>query len=149
MPTQARFDSQAERRLRRKLEQMPETVRAAMAGALEQGANEIADMARRLAPRRDNVLADSIEVKPSEQARRRGRFGSGETLTATRGSVKAEFGLSWMVSVSARHAKHLEFGTVKMTAQPYFFPSYRALKRRAKSRVSRAMGRAIRELAQQ
>lgn len=45
----------------------------------------------------------------------------------------------------AFYAKFHEFGTVKMAARPFFYPVWRARRRRAKARVSAAMRKAIRE----
>jgi hypothetical protein len=45
----------------------------------------------------------------------------------------------------AFYARWVEFGTQKMQARPFFFPAYRALKKRVKSRINREMKKAIRE----
>lgn len=43
----------------------------------------------------------------------------------------------------AFYARFHEFGTVKMHARPFFFPVWRVWKRRVKTRISRAISRAI------
>jgi len=45
----------------------------------------------------------------------------------------------------AFYARFQEFGTVDMTANPFFFPVWRAHRRRARTRISRAISKAIRE----
>lgn len=45
----------------------------------------------------------------------------------------------------AFYAKFHEFGTVKMSANPFFFPVWRARRKRVKGRISRAISKAIKE----
>lgn len=45
----------------------------------------------------------------------------------------------------AFYARFQEFGTVKMPANPFFFPVWRARSKRVKARISRAIRKAIRE----
>ena len=45
----------------------------------------------------------------------------------------------------AFYAKFHEFGTVKMPANPFFFPVWRARRKRVKGRISRAISKAIKE----
>jgi len=44
----------------------------------------------------------------------------------------------------AFYARFQEFGTANMSANPFFFPVWRARKRRVKSRISRAISKSIR-----
>jgi HK97 gp10 family phage protein len=41
------------------------------------------------------------------------------------------------------YAWFVEFGTVKMAPRPFFFPTYRFLKRRMKGRMTRAINKAV------
>lgn len=45
----------------------------------------------------------------------------------------------------AFYAKFHEFGTVKMAARPFFFPVWRARRKKVKGRISRAISKAIKE----
>lgn len=45
----------------------------------------------------------------------------------------------------AFYARFHEFGTIKMAANPFFFPVWRARRKRVKGRISRAISKAIRE----
>ena len=45
----------------------------------------------------------------------------------------------------AFYARFQEFGTVKMPANPFFFPVWRARRKRIKNRISRAVSKGIRE----
>lgn len=123
-------------RLRQRLRAMPAPVKEAIGGALEKNADELVAMQTRLAPVDDGILRDSIEANPASGA---GRTG-----------VKAEFGLAIHVTAGggdAFYARWVEFGTRSgKPARPFFFPAYRALRRRMKSRVSRAQNRAIKRM---
>lgn len=45
----------------------------------------------------------------------------------------------------AFYARFLEFGTLKMAAQPFFFPVWRARRKRVKARISRAISKSFKE----
>ena len=47
----------------------------------------------------------------------------------------------------AFYAHFLEFGTVKMAAQPYFFPVFRANRARVRGNLTRAVNRGMRQAA--
>lgn len=122
-------------KLRRRLTAMPEGVREAISGALEKNAEELVAMQKRLAPVDAGDLRDSIEWNEGA--------GSGRT------GVKGERGLAVVVSAggpAAFYARFVEFGSQSRAARPFFFPAYRALRRRMKSRVSRAQNRAIKRM---
>lgn len=124
-------------KLRAKLRAMPDEVRAAIRGALEQNAEELVAMQKRLVPVDDGDLRDSIKWE----------WGSGD---ASRIGVKGEAGLAVKVSAgdeNAFYAAFKEFGTVDQPATAYFFPSYRALRKRMKGRVTRAQNKAIKRIA--
>jgi HK97 gp10 family phage protein len=44
-----------------------------------------------------------------------------------------------------RYAKHVEFGTAKMAAEPFFYPVIRILKARTKAQIKRAFTAAVRD----
>lgn len=102
-----------------RLKRIPPAVAARMRVAGQQGAAEISAMQRRLAPYRDGDLQES---------------------TTYYARISTE-GLTWYVvsgDDKAFYARLVEFGTPTTHAQPYFYPSYRALRRRAKARFTRA-----------
>ncbi|SFJ54982.1 phage protein, HK97 gp10 family [Phyllobacterium sp. CL33Tsu] len=126
-------------KLVRKLKLMPKFAKEEIRAALAKGADEIVLLARSLAPKDSGALARSIGWS----------WGA-----APKGSMvlaKANAGdLSLVVfagSDEAYYARWLEFGTQKMQAHPYFFVSYRALRKRTKSRISRATTKAARKVA--
>lgn len=140
-----------------KLKAMAPEAKSAIKQALAESADEITDMQRRLVPARTGALRDSIgstfgTYKP-ENSNVRGVSASSEggdpdlTVTIHAGNAKA-----W-------YAAFVEFGTAPhdigaghhpgAAARPYFFPAYRALKRRVKSRITRATTRAAKKVAGQ
>lgn len=163
------------RNLERKLRAMPPTVNTALSEAIAENATELTAMMRRLAPQDDGDLVRSIEWFWSQPGRRGGLFGRGRT-TDTRVSIKGAERLSATIAAGdsvAYYAAFVEFGTQSgvrgqqlanpganrrsrrslrthpgSRAQPFFFPSYRALRRRMKARMSRKMNAAIKRLAQ-
>jgi HK97 gp10 family phage protein len=47
----------------------------------------------------------------------------------------------------AFYARWVEFGTVKMVGRPFFFPAYRAVRRRVRGRLTRATRKAAKAIA--
>lgn len=147
-------------RLKRKLKRMPPAVRDAIGDGLRENALEMARLADRLKP------YSGIDVGVE---RTRGREDSGI-------GVKASSGLSFTVFAVGDDdhpdnlARWVEFGTQSSVkgqevvsagrsrtsrrthpgtpAQPFFFPTYRLLRRRFKSRMSRKRNRAIKRVIQ-
>lgn len=133
--------------LRRKLTvTIPERVRRQTRLAMEKGAGEIVDMAKALAPvlsehdprRKAGALRDSIgwtwgDAPKGSIVLARSAASDGERITIYAGNDEAFY------------ARWVEFGTQKMPAIPFFFPSYRALRKRVKGRITREMKKAIRE----
>lgn len=73
-----------------------------------------------------------------------------ELVPEKTGALKASIGKEkvtngWKVEATDEAAPHVEFGTRKMDAQPFFFPAYRLNKKRFNGRVKRAAKAAIKE----
>lgn len=128
-----------------KMAALPKAVRAELHKALQVSAEEMADVVQRFAPLDSGALRASVGYKfgafEADNANVRGvgtGGGAGDaelTVTVHAGDKKAFY------------AAFLEFGTVRMAAQPYFFPAYRLTKKRVKSRISRATTAAARRVA--
>lgn len=119
-----RFDARA--RALRRLAALPDALKAEVAEQLEKSARELAVQIRDAAPVDDGVLRDSV--------------GSRDISTPGR--------LAQMVHAGdgeAFYARFVEFGTPETTAQPFFFPVYRANKKRIRAAVGRAIGRGARK----
>lgn len=129
-------------RLQRKLKALPDAVKAPIKAALAQGANEIVTMAKNLVP------VDSGDLK-SSIGWTWGRPPSGSIVLATSQRIGGELAVTvYAGNDEAFYARWVEFGTTKHIAQPYFFPSYRANKRKVKTRINKAVRQAARSVAQ-
>lgn len=137
-------------RLHRKLQRMPEVAKQQIKAAMERSADEIVAMAKNLAPEKSGALRDSIGWtwgKAPKGAMSLGKvaaasLGGELTITIYAGTRDKQLG-----DRDAFYARFVEFGTQKMSAQPFFFPSYRANKKQAGSRIRRAVTKAAKEVA--
>ncbi|MDK1489376.1 HK97 gp10 family phage protein [Sinorhizobium sp. 7-81] len=121
--------------LEKKLAAMPKRVEHATRKAMEKGAEELCQMMRRLVPVDSGDLKASISWTWGEAPK-------GALVLAE--SEPTERGLKITVYTTDWKARWVEFGTVKMSAQPFFFPSWRSLRKRIKSRIVREQRKAIR-----
>ncbi|TNB46809.1 HK97 gp10 family phage protein [Martelella lutilitoris] len=128
--------------LERKLKRMPVVAKKLIRRAMEQSADEIVALMRSLAPVDSGALRDSIGWTW-------GRAPSGSIIAAT---VKSSLGSELTITIYAGDdeafwARWVEFGRQDMPAQPYFYVSYRAKRRRVKSRISRSLTKAAKQVA--
>lgn len=110
-------------RIARRFARLPSQMRARVRPALHQGADELVAWQKRLAP------DDPTTPPPDLRSSIRKKMG--------------EHDLAVVVFTDDFKARWLEFGTVKMAARPFFFPPYRALRRRIRGRISRAVKKAV------
>lgn len=107
-----------------------------LAAANEQSANALADLARRLAATGDSGrLQASIRIETRERG----------SLAVLAGGPLTTHPVRKGASRSYDYAFAAEFGTEKMPAQPFFWPSFRVNKRPAKARATRALTKAIKQ----
>lgn len=106
-------------RLKKRFAKLPQKMRVEVRAAIDKSADELIAFQKRLVPVETGELRDSIE-------KRDGRHE-----------------LSVEVFSDDFKARWVEFGTVKMTARPFFYPAYRTLRRRIKGRISRAVKKAV------
>ena len=132
---------------------IPNRVRKATRDAMEKGADELVAMMKRLVPVDQGDLRDSIGWTWGEAPRYAQKIAA----------VKAQDGdLSITIyagNTKVRYAHLVEFGTKAhinggkfegtqnpgTTAQPFFYVSWRTMRKRIKGRVTRAMKKAIRQ----
>lgn len=143
-------------KLNRKLKAIQKAAKDEARKAVVLGAEEVAAMQRRLAPVDDGDLKESIHVtKPGETTPPYSQPGGSRTAgpeqaLITAGNTKVR--TAHLVEFGA--APHINGGLFAGTqhpgtaAQPFFFPAWRALRRRVKSRVSREITKAIKKAAQ-
>lgn len=130
--------AQLERILKR-MEAIPKEVREQVKPALAASGQELARTMRMLAPEDEGDLKRSIAVTMP-----------GDTTPAYSqpGGSRMAGPLEVLVTAGnqdARHSHLLEYGTTKMPAKPYFWASYRLLKRRMRRRIARAIAKAVKD----
>ena len=125
--------------LNRKLAALPQVAKDEIRKAIAQSAREIADLAENLVPRDSGLLAGSIGWTWGKAPR-----GSMALAQARSGDLTATV---YAGDDEAFYARWVEFGTRAMSAQPFFFVAYRALRKRTKSRVRSATTRAAKKVA--
>lgn len=143
------------KQLSRKLKRIPQAAKDEAVKAVVQGANEIAAIQRNLAPVDDGDLKDSIHVtKPGETTPPYSQPGGATTARDEQAIVTAG-------NTKVRYAHLVEFGTAPhinggmfagsdhpgAKAQPFFWPGYRAVRKRVRSRVTREINKAIKKAA--
>lgn len=132
-------------KLQKKLSAIPQIARQEIQIALEQSADEIVVLAQSLVPTDTGDLKDSIGWtwgKVPKGAMTLGKVRAAQlagdlTITIYAGNSEAYY------------ARWVEFGTQKMKDRPYFYPAFRALRKRSRSRVTRAINRAAKKVASQ
>lgn len=120
---------------RRLVDEIPKAVRAALEQAMIESANLIVAGARLRVPIETGEVRDSIRRTDVREGKRGGLYvaiSAGDRATETNAG-----GTTYQV------ARLLEFGTMKMPAQPFLLPAYRANRKRAQARMRRAMRDAI------
>lgn len=143
-------------RLKKKLRRFPEVVEAEIKAALEASANEIVALAKSLAPADSGTLRDSIAWTYGEAPE--GAIVLGKVRGSASGNLKITV---YAGGGDAFYARFIEFGTAPhvnggrfagtnnpgSAAQPFFYPAYRATRKRAKGRVTRAVNKAAKRIA--
>jgi HK97 gp10 family phage protein len=146
-------------KLLRKLERIQGLPRIRMRAALVTGAEEITAMQKRLAPVDSGDLRNSIgytfgsysPANANVRGPRAGGAGDADlSVTIHAGDARAfyaaflEFGTAGPYEIKGRFAGASHPG---ITAQPFFYPAVRTLRRRVKGRITRAGRKALRDAA--
>jgi HK97 gp10 family phage protein len=116
---------------RRLVDIIPAKVRAEMERAMLESAELIVAGARLRVPVDEGDVRDSIRHHGVKEGSRGGLY-----IAITAGDKSTE-------NDGYQVARLLEFGTMKMAAQPFLLPAYRANRRRARARMRRAARDAI------
>jgi hypothetical protein len=125
-------------RLRKKIRRLPDATRDELVKALVASGQEINGLQKRFVPRDEGDLADTIGmIEHPEDLKVVLVAGGPKTTRPVREGVDLEYD----------YAFAQEFGTQEMPANPFFFPGYRLGKKRAKSRISRAITKAAKRVA--
>ncbi|QBX38668.1 HK97 gp10 family phage protein [Brevundimonas sp. S30B] len=124
--------------LRRRMKAIPAEVKKAARAQLRANAEELVETIKRFAPEEDGALRNSVrqqDVSTSTRIARRVQAGGALTTKPVRKSEKG--------APTYDYALAQEFGTERMPANPFFWPAWRLLRRRMRSRMTRAARKAI------
>lgn len=131
-------------RLKRKLRALPEAARAEIAKAMEQSANEIVALMKSLVPVDTGDAQMSISWTWGDAPK--GSMVLGKVRQGGRGAGNLVITI-FAGGGDAFYARFLEFGTKNMPARPFFYPSWRALRRRVRGRTTRAINKSAKRVA--
>lgn len=138
----------------RKLKQFTPAIEAALTKVNADAANEMVAMARSYVPARTGALRDSIVATPEGQSPP--AYSQGAEKVVPEGATMVSAGNS-----KVRYAHLVEFGTAPhqnegmfagtehpgTPPQPFFFPAYRLTRKKHRPRASRAINKAIKDVA--
>lgn len=136
-------------RLNRKLRELPKAANDAIKPVMEQVANSVVATAKSLAPVRTGKLRDSIGWT----------WGEAPVGTMVIGKVKDRKSGNLAITIFAGGnrafwARWVEFGTSSggfggngSPAQPFFYPAWRAHRRSAKGKITRAINKSAKKVA--
>jgi HK97 gp10 family phage protein len=142
-------------KLQKKLEALPGKVKARIREAMEEGAKEIVALAKSLVPADSGALRDSIgwtwgrAPKGAMTIGKIQSIGGDLTITIYAGNSEA-FYARWVEFGSAAHTAGGKFAGATIPAipaSPFFYVSFRALRGRVKSRITRSINKAAKEVA--
>lgn len=132
-----------------KLNRIPGATRAKIRPALQNGANQITSLQKRLVPVRSGELRKSIGWSWRGMPSLMGVASEAAGVWA-QSNVHQQGSLIITIYAGNRkafYARWVEFGTSKMAAQPYFFPGYRAVRKSVKNEIRAAARAAIKDMA--
>ncbi len=137
-------------RLKRKLAAMPRVAKEEIRQALEQSAEEIVGVMRSMVPVDKGTLRSSIGWTwgaPPDGASAFAQAGGEAGLVITIYAGSNATYVSGARGVEFQNAFLQEFGSAKMSANPFFRPAWRLNKKRARGRITRATTKAAKKAA--
>lgn len=130
-------------RARRRLKAIPVEVRKAVKAQNRANAEELVETIKRFAPPDESgdlrASVKNQDVSTSTRIAQQVRAGGAATTKPVRKSEKAP---------TYDYALAQEYGTARMPANPFFWPSWRSVRKKLKARMSRAGKKAAREAIQ-
>lgn len=126
-------------RLKKRLANIPKNVKEAVQPNLMKQGEMIASTMRSFVPVDSGDLRDSIAVTPPDSSTPPYSTPGGSFIVPET-SVAVTAG-----GEDARHAHLVEYGTVKMNAQPFFWPAVRLTRKRAQRNIKSAVSRAVKK----
>lgn len=128
------------RNLQRRLEEVKKAVRSEAKSALRDAAEEIAGTMRRVVPADTGKLRGTIRVEENDDLSVTIKAGGAVTTKQVRMSRRVS---SSRNSPEVDYAAFVEYGTKKRPAKPFFWPTWRLLKRSARLKVERRIKKAL------
>lgn len=122
--------------LQRYLGDLPFKARRRLAAAIRQEADRLADAIKQKAPRRTGALAESVKVR-----RRRGELD----LEVVAGGATTTREIRKGSGEPYDYALAVEYGTQERPAEPFFFPTYRAMRDDIQAKIEQAVKEAFNE----
>lgn len=123
--------------LKKRLARFPDVVRREVSASIEKNALEWVATSKAMAPKDKGALVASIRHAATPTGGQIVEAGGQTTYRAVRSGT----------SVALDYAEEQEFGNEQTPPSPFFWSAYRLLKRKFKSRNSRAMSKAFKELS--
>lgn len=138
--------------LRRKFRALPAAVKAEVRKVVPESAAELVGMMRRLAPSRTGMLVGSIRAEQTDEFAASVVAGG---TAATRREVRKDSGMFTDEAILAEFGvKPHKLGGLFEGAmhpgtppRPFFYPSWRAMKKPIKSRIARSITKGIKKVA--
>lgn len=125
-------------RLRRRLARVPIEVRAAAAAQAAIEANNLTVAMKGSAPKDDGTLADSVRMEIGK---------NGDRFIVKAGGPKTTKPVREGASAKYDYIFASEFGTAKQPARAWFFPTYRARRKKIRHNIQQAALAAARNLS--
>lgn len=132
-------------KLHERFNKVPEAVKRAVSAELEKLATELVKSMRAITPVDKGTLRDSIGWTWGDVPAGSLTIGTFRSDEYGKISIRVYAGGN-SAGGDAFYARFVEFGTVKMAAQPFFFPTYRANRGRIQTRLRNRVRTAIKGL---
>lgn len=123
-------------RIKQRIEAIPVDARALIKKALDKSADELIDLQRRSVAEDEGDLKRSIRKEAGDHDL---------AVRVTAGGPMTTRPVRQGKSAIYDYALAIEHGTSTRPAQPFFYPSYRLLRRRIKNRLARAVRAAVKK----
>lgn len=117
---------------------MEPEIRASVAAAVLEGAEEVRDEAKRLVPTDTGALRDYIQVVRGKSNDRLSWLVGLPKPKQRKGKPKKEWPF---------YGIFVEFGTVKMRARPFLFPAFEAKRKAIFARIQKQVDRALEKVS--
>lgn len=127
--------------LRRRFKAIPDKLRQGIADAMEKQAEAVCVEMRRLAPKGETGKL-TVSIGWTWGAAPKGSISLGAVAPDEKSLLRITI---YAGGDDAFYARFQEFGTQKMVANPFFWPTWRKNRTKVRAGISRAVGKALRD----